>query len=163
MYSIPFHNKISILLASCCLVHFVQAAEPKAVASQSKNVTVSIEKKVPDHIVTIKAPDVDPKHYRTLEGTHFSYRCHVPYTLKTKQAAIEVCEIDPVTLKILSWPETEVINLIEGAVTVTEASGVSKSYVAGDIFVLPQGFKGVWHQSERLSKVVVRHPLYWKD
>lgn len=110
------------------------------------------------------APDVDSKHYhRTLEGTHFSYRCHVPYTLKTKQTAVEVCEGDPVTLQILSWSETEVINLIEGAVTVTEADGASKSYVAGDIFVLLQSFKGVWRQTGRLSKVVARHPLYWKD
>jgi hypothetical protein len=163
MLTVHFHNKLSLLLVCCCLAPSLQAAEPKVVASRTKNVTVPIDKTVPVHIVTTKAPDVDSKHYRTLEGTRFSYRCHVPYTLKTKQAAVEVCEIDPVTLEILSWPETEVINLIEGAVTVTEANGDSKNYAAGDIFVLPQGFKGVWRQSGRLSKVVVRHPLYWKD
>ncbi len=162
MISPRTHHKFSLLLAIFCLTPFLQAAAPKAADSQSKGATVPIDKKVPDHIATTKAPDVDPKHYRTLDGTHFSYRCHVPYTLKTKQAAIEVCEIDPVTLQILSWPETEVINLIEGAVTVTDANGDSQSYVAGDIFVLPQGFKGVWRQAGKLSKVVVRHPLYWK-
>jgi hypothetical protein len=125
--------------------------------------TVPISKSVPASVGTTQAPDTDQTHYRTLLGTHFSYRCHVPYTLPNKDAAVEVCEIDPVTLQILSWPETEVIHLIKGEVTITEPNGQSSSYTAGDIFVLPKGFKGVWRQSQKLQKVVVRQPLYWKD
>ena len=126
-------------------------------------VTVPIEKSVPSTVKTVLAPDGDRVHYRTLDGTHFSYRCHDPYTFPNKIAAVEVCEIDPVTLQILSWPETEVINLVYGEVTIAESNGRTSKYVAGDVFVLPQGFKGVWHQSEKLLKVVVRQPLYWKD
>lgn len=125
--------------------------------------TVPISKSVPASVGTTQAPDTDETHYRTLLGTHFSYRCHIPYTLPSKDAAVEVCEIDPVTLQILSWPETEVIQLIKGEVTITEPNGQSSHYTAGDIFVLPKGFKGVWRQSHKLQKVVVRQPLYWKD
>ncbi|WKB50623.1 cupin domain-containing protein [Eleftheria terrae] len=125
--------------------------------------TVPIAKRVPDHVKTTQAPDTDPAHYQVLAGTHFSYRCHVPYVLSTQQAAIEVCEIDPVKLQILHWPETEVIQIVSGRVSITEADGSTRHYAAGDLFVLPQGFKGIWEQAEPLSKVVVRHPLFWKD
>jgi len=125
--------------------------------------TVPIEKSVPNTVKTVLAPDSDRLHYRTLDGTHFSYRCHIPYNFPNKMAAVEVCKIDPVTLQILSWPETEVISLVEGEVTISESNGHTNTYVAGNVFVLPQGFKGVWKQSEKLLKVVVRQPLYWKD
>ncbi|MDM5181952.1 cupin domain-containing protein [Massilia sp. DJPM01] len=125
--------------------------------------TVQIAKTIPANIKTTHAPDADPGHYQVLDGTHFSYRCYVPYTLKTKEAAVEVCEIDPVKLQILGWPETEVIHLIRGRVTVTGPGGETASYSDGDIFVLPQGFQGIWQQSDKLLKVVVRHPLFWKD
>jgi len=148
----------------------VDTSKTKAVVSAPKSsigargkVTVPIEKSVPDTVNTFLAPSIDRTHYRTLGGTRFSYRCHVPYAFPNKVAAVEVCELDPVTLQILSWPETEVIHLVEGEVTIAEPNGLTKRYVAGDIFVLPQGFKGVWQQSVKLSKVVVRQPLYWKD
>lgn len=109
------------------------------------------------------APDEDSLHYKALGDTHFSYRCHVPYTLTTGQAAIEVCEIEPVKLEIRHWPETEVIQLVTGYVTITHADGSIQRYAAGETFVLPEGFKGVWDQPVKLSKIVVRHPLFWKD
>jgi len=130
------------------------AAEPR---------TVPIARAVPATVPMTLAPDEDSAHYRTLAGTHFAYRCHVPYTLPSGQVAIEVCEIEPVKLEIRGWPETEVIQLVTGRVTLTQADGASRQYAAGDTFVLPEGFKGVWDQPEKLSKIVVRHPLFWKD
>ncbi|MEY2893033.1 MAG: hypothetical protein RJA98_2941 [Pseudomonadota bacterium] len=137
------------------------ASPPKA--SPRAKATVPIAASVPESIQTVHAPDTDPAHYRVLEGTHFSYRCHDPYTFPNRTAAVEVCEIDPVTLEIRYWPETEVIHLVRGEVTITEPDGRTSNHVAGDIFVLPRGFKGVWRQSGQLLKVVVRQPLYWKD
>ncbi|MCE3602172.1 cupin domain-containing protein [Massilia sp. P8910] len=138
------------------------AAVHAAPAGEATSI-VPIAKTIPATIKTTHAPDADPGHYQVLDGTHFSYRCYVPYTLKTKEAAVEVCEIDPVKLQILGWPETEVIHLIRGKVTITGAGGEASSYSDGDIFVLPQGFQGMWQQSDKLLKVVVRHPLFWKD
>ena len=139
------------------------SAPQGAVLSETGNMTVLINKSIPGGLATVKEPDTDKDHFQALNGTHFSHRCYVPYVLRTKEAAVEVCEIDPVTLQIHSWPESEVIHLVNGEVTITESNGLRKTYVAGDIFVLPQGFKGVWQQSGKLSKVVVRHPLFWKD
>ncbi|MEG4634600.1 cupin domain-containing protein [Microcoleus sp. AR_TQ3_B6] len=158
-----FFIRFNALSKFLILVLLSVATTPGMAVSCKLVSTILIEKKLPYGIKTIKAPDTDQRHYTTLAGTHFSYRCNIPYTLKTKEAAIKICEIDPVELKILSWPETEVINIIKGEVEIEEANGIKKTYVAGDMFVLPQGFKGVWRQSEMLIKVVVRHPLYWKD
>ncbi|MBN4176864.1 hypothetical protein ALP76_01715 [Pseudomonas savastanoi pv. glycinea] len=124
--------------------------------------TSLIEQSVPADVKTIIAPDIT-EFYTTLSGTHFSYRCYDPYIAKSKQAAVEVCEIAPVELKLSGWPETEVIHLISGSVLITELGGQQKNYKAGDIFILPQGFKGLWQQHSPLTKVTVRHPLYWKD
>lgn len=138
------------------------AAWPPKASSRAK-ATVPIAASVPESVQTVHAPDSDPAHYRVVEGTHFSYRCHHPYTFPDRTAAVQVCEIDPVTLEIRYWPETEVIHLVRGEVTITEPDGRTSNHVAGDIFVLPRGFKGVWRQSGQLLKVVVRQPLYWKD
>lgn len=132
-------------------------------ASARARATVPIDASVPDSVQTVHAPDSDPAHYRVVEGTHFSYRCHDPYTFSNRTAAVQVCEIDPVTLEIRYWPETEVIHLVRGEVTITEPDGRTSNHVAGDIFVLPVGFKGVWRQSGQSLKVVMRQPLYWKN
>jgi len=126
-----------------------------------ENKTALIENDIPNNVEILNLPDTT-EHYQTLNGTHFSVRCYVPYILSTEQAAIQICNIYPVTLEIISWPETEVINLTKGHVEIIENNGEIKHYSAGDIFILPQGFKGEWRQSEMISKIVVRHPLYWK-
>lgn len=125
--------------------------------------TLSIPQLIPQAIKVTNAPDELPPYYQTLDNTHFSYKCFVPYTLKGKLAAVEVCEIFPVKLKILSWPETEVIHLISGKVSITEHDGTINHYKSGDIFVLPEGFNGIWSQSETIRKITVRHPLFWKE
>ena len=83
--------------------------------------------------------------------------------LKSKQSDVEICEINPVMMEINDWPETEVIHLIKGSVLIVNQSNVTKKYQAGDIFILPEGFRGKWIQSEKIVKLIVRHPLYWKD
>lgn len=125
--------------------------------------TTPISKALPPGTQTIQAPDRLERVYQTLEGTHFSYRCHLSYTHASKAAAVELCEIDPVVLHIEDWPETEVIELIHGQVSITTENGAIQVYRTGDAFVLPQGFAGTWRQSEPLLKLVVRHPLFWEE
>ena len=76
-------------LALCTMLAALAASATGAEARQG---TVPVDKAVPASVQTTKAPDTDP-HYQVLDGTHFSYRCHVPYTLKTGDAAIEVKSI----------------------------------------------------------------------
>ncbi|WP_428424288.1 cupin domain-containing protein [Methylibium sp.] len=158
-FNFPLARRLAYLISFVAISVHVSACAQTTVYGN----TVSIGKTVPETVKTVKAPNMDPAHYRTLKNTQFSYRCYVPYVLKTGQAAVEVCEINPVKLQIINWPETEVIHLVSGHVTITHNDGSIHRYSAGDIFVLPEGFKGVWDQPEILSKVVVRHPLYWKE
>lgn len=150
------------LFATGAAIAFALQSPGSACAAQLST-TVPISKTVPSNVKSTHAPDNDPPYYQTMDGTHFSYRCFDPYTLAKRQAAVEVCEMEPVKLKILYWPETEVIHLIRGQVTITESTGAVRQYSAGDIFVLPEGFTGTWNQPERISKVVVRQPLFWND
>jgi len=125
--------------------------------------TLVLPQFIPQNINVINAPDEVLPYYQALDNTHFSYKCFVPYTLKGKLAAVELCEIYPVKLHILNWPETEIIHMISGHVTVTEYDGTVTRYKPGDIFVLPEGFKGIWSQTENVRKLTVRHPLFWKE
>jgi hypothetical protein len=127
------------------------------------NKTIGISQELPEQTKLVTTPDKLLPYYQTLDSTHFTYRCYDPYVLKSKSAAIEVCEIFPVKLQIFDWPETEVIHLIRGEVTITEMDGATTNYHAGDIFVLPEGFKGIWSQKEKIIKVTVRNPLFWKE
>ena len=131
--------------------------------AENINKIFEISKEMPESVKLIEAPDISMPHYKVLDNTKFSYKCYVPYTLPSKLVAVEVCEIQPVKLEVLSWPETEVIHLIRGTVKITEDSKHTKVYKAGDIFVLPEGFKGIWHQEGVLLKVTVRHPLFWQE
>lgn len=131
--------------------------------SVASRMMTSLTNTLPPDTRTVVAPDSIARIYRTLEGTHFSYRCHVSYRHESKTAAVELCEIDPVVLQIEDWPETEVVQLIKGAVTITEADGSVQIYESGDAFVLPQGFAGIWRQAGPLLKRVVRHPLFWEE
>ncbi len=55
-----------------------------------------------------------------------------------------------------NFPFTEFVLLISGSVIVTEEDGTSRSFVAGDTFVIPKGWSGVWDVQERMKKQIVR-------
>ncbi|WP_225935529.1 cupin domain-containing protein [Pseudomonas muyukensis] len=157
-------SRLSAIPLACVLLaasSAVFASTGSAPAAPSPS-TLSIPRSVPASVPSVTTPDTS-EFYTALKGTHYSYRCLSPFTAPGEQAAVEVCEIPPVELQLHGWPETEVIQLISGQVQISEADGTQKHYQAGDIFVLPQGFKGIWKQPGTITKVTVRHPLYWKD
>jgi len=55
-----------------------------------------------------------------------------------------------------NFPFTEYVLMISGSVIVTEEDGTSRSFVAGDTFVIPKGWSGVWDVQERMKKQMVR-------
>ena len=154
-----FIDGMAFLLLFFCTQCFCET-EAKVISIEK---TLNISKTIPEYVEIANSPDQVPPYYQTLNNTHFSYRCYVPYTLKSKLVAIEVCEINPVKLQIFNWPETEVISLVEGDVSIIEEDGSVANYSAGDVFVLPEGFKGVWNQKGKIKKITVRHPLVWPD
>ncbi len=54
------------------------------------------------------------------------------------------------------FPFTEYVLMISGSVIVTEEDGTSRSFVAGDTFVIPKGWSGIWDVQERMKKQIVR-------
>ena len=53
-----------------------------------------------------------------------------------------------------SYPADEFMVVLEGEVTL-EADGFSGTYVKGDSFLVPKGFRGVWRQTVPMLKFYV--------
>lgn len=57
----------------------------------------------------------------------------------------------------VNYDEDEFCVLIEGTVELTDASGHTETFVAGESFVIPSGFKGVWKSVTAVRKFYVVH------
>ena len=57
----------------------------------------------------------------------------------------------------VNYTEDEFCYLIEGKVRLTDADGRVEEYKAGDAFVIPRGFKGIWETVEPVKKFYVIH------
>lgn len=63
-----------------------------------------------------------------------------------------VWECAPCREEIESYPVNEMMSVISGSVTLTDADGRSQTFTAGDVFFIPKGTKCVWHITETLRK-----------
>ena len=45
--------------------------------------------------------------------------------------------------------------VVSGSVTLTDSEGRSETFAAGEAFLLPKGFRGVWSQSDDFKKLFV--------
>lgn len=54
-------------------------------------------------------------------------------------------------------PDTEIVRLLDGHATITDANGTQRRVVAGTVVVLPRGWSGRWdvHETVRTLSVVV--------
>jgi uncharacterized cupin superfamily protein len=52
----------------------------------------------------------------------------------------------------IAYTKDELCTLLEGEVRLTDAAGHSETYVAGDSFVIPKGFTGVWETVKPVRK-----------
>ena len=52
----------------------------------------------------------------------------------------------------IAYTKDELCTLLEGEVRLTDESGHAETYVAGDTFVIPKGFKGVWETVKPVRK-----------
>lgn len=55
-----------------------------------------------------------------------------------------------------NYPFTEYVLMISGHLVLTNDDGTSKEYKAGDTFVMPKGWSGIWHIKERMKKQMVQ-------
>lgn len=54
------------------------------------------------------------------------------------------------------YPFTEYVLMISGHLVVTNDDGSENAFKAGDTFVIPKGFSGVWDIRERMKKQMVQ-------
>lgn len=52
----------------------------------------------------------------------------------------------------IHYTKDELCTLLEGEVRLTDETGQTETYVAGDTFVIPKGFKGVWETVKPVRK-----------
>ena len=63
-----------------------------------------------------------------------------------------VWECAPCKEEIKSYPVHEMMTVISGSVTLTNADGQSETFTSGDVYFIPKGTKCTWHITETLRK-----------
>ena len=63
-----------------------------------------------------------------------------------------VWECDPCKVDIESYPVNEMMTVISGALTITNAEGVAENFGPGEVVFVSKGSAMTWHITERLKK-----------
>lgn len=64
-----------------------------------------------------------------------------------------VWECAPCRMDIEAYPVNEMMTIIAGALTITNADGVAESFGPGEVVFVAKGSKMNWHITERLKKI----------
>ena len=76
------------------------------------------------------------------------------YTDASQRFSVGIWECEPGAWRI-HYTEEEYCRVMMGRSRLTNADGVVREVTAGDEFVIPRGFEGVWEVIERTRKVYV--------
>ena len=76
------------------------------------------------------------------------------YTDERQKFSVGIWECEPGAWRI-HYTEEEYCRVMTGRSRLTNADGVVREVTAGDEFVIPRGFEGVWEVIERTRKVYV--------
>ena len=76
------------------------------------------------------------------------------YTDASQKFSVGVWECEPGAWRV-RYTEEEYCRIVTGRSLLTSADGVVLEVVAGDEFVIPRGFEGVWEVVERTRKIYV--------
>ena len=76
------------------------------------------------------------------------------YTDESQKFSVGIWECEPGAWRI-HYTEEEYCRVMTGRSRLTNADGVVREVTAGDEFVIPRGFEGVWEVIERTRKVYV--------
>jgi uncharacterized cupin superfamily protein len=58
-------------------------------------------------------------------------------------------------LRATNYPKDEFVYVLEGSVVTTDVSGTKHEFHAGDAFILPKGWVGVWDMKAHFKKIIV--------
>ena len=59
------------------------------------------------------------------------------------------------TLLLKDYPFDQYVHVLHGSTTLTPAGGRARSFAAGDSFVLPRGFRGIWTVSKGFREILI--------
>ena len=71
-------------------------------------------------------------------------------------ARIGVWEADVSKTRLIDYPFTEYVLMISGRLVITNDDGTELEFKAGDTFVMPKGWTGIWDIRERMKKQMVQ-------
>lgn len=92
---------------------------------------------------------VDPK---TVVGEPPKETGHNFFTNEAGNLTAGVWEATAYREEIDNCPVDELMVVLEGSVTITDADGETQTFRPGDAFVMPKGFKGTWKNTETMRK-----------
>jgi uncharacterized protein len=69
--------------------------------------------------------------------------------------SVGVWSCTPGGWEVTRRPDTEIIRLLDGHATITDADGTQRRVVAGTVVVLPRGWSGRWDVHETVRKLYV--------
>ena len=77
---------------------------------------------------------------------------HTVFATSDESILSGVWECAPCKEEIESYPVHEMMTVISGSVTLTDADGKAETFTAGDSFFVAKGTKCTWHITESLRK-----------
>ncbi len=91
--------------------------------------------------------------FTTDDKTEINHFYHQYYGQSDDQSRLAgVWECAPCREEIKSYPVDEMMTVVAGSVTVTEAGKPAATFVAGDTFFIAKGTECIWHITETLRK-----------
>ncbi len=97
-------------------------------------------------------PSIDDYHQPSPGWAETEYHC---FRDPSDQVLVAAWTGEPGEVGLPVWPYDEVCVLVEGRVAIRAADGSRREFGAGEAFVVPRGFSGVWETLEPTRKVFV--------
>ena len=92
---------------------------------------------------------VDPDDFTTDDRTELISH---HYTTDDQSIMTGVWECAPCKEEIDAYPVHEMMTVLDGSVTVTDADGQAQTYEAGDTFFIPKGTPCTWEITKKMRK-----------
>ena len=92
---------------------------------------------------------VDPDDFTTGDRTELISH---HYTTGDRSIMTGVWECAPCKEEIEAYPVYEMMTVLDGSVTVTDADGQAETYEAGDTFFIPKGTRCTWEITKKMRK-----------
>jgi uncharacterized cupin superfamily protein len=108
---------------------------------------------VEESLLASEPIDYLPAPEKILSG-HPRQRVWSQYTDAGQKFSVGIWECEPGAWRV-RYTEEEYCRVVMGRSLLTSADGVVREVVAGDEFVIPRGFEGVWEVIERTRKIYV--------